>query len=386
MCMKSEFNEIIELFKRSYGNQLSLEEQERLERLLGNEGLRDLWEELERGDLVKEGMKNEELFSSRRGFAEFKRRRKVNKYQRLRLYVTLAISAAVVVCAINMVFMWLPSLEKEVEHKMLAVSPDIFPEKNDAYLLLGSGDTVVMAGEKQMFEDKDGVQIKYDNGSLTYSSEKKLEETVYNTLLVPVGGECVVALADGSKVWLNADSKLKYPTRFDGEVRGIELEGEAYFEVKHGEQPFIVHTSAGDVRVLGTSFGVRVYKQEEMLTTLVSGRVLYRGQDSVLLEPGEQAVVSLTGKVGKRNVEVDEYVGWKNGKYIFDRRPLEEIMRDFGRWYGVTVVFMQPDLKELPFTGYIKRYDKINTFLKLLESTGELSYEIEDKTIMLFRK
>ncbi len=386
MRMKTEFFNIIELFRKSYGENISPEEQQKLEKLLENEQLRMLWDELERGDLVREGMKDEELFSSQRGFTEFKRRRKVNKHRRLRLYIALGISAAVVVFVINMIFMWLPSWEKKVEHQILAVTPDIFPERNEARLLLGTGDTVVMTGKKQVFEDKNGTQIKYNNGSLEYSSEKETEEIVYNTLLVPVGGECVVSLADSSKVWLNADSKLKYPTRFAGNERGIELEGEAYFEVKHGDKPFIVHTPAGDVKVLGTSFGIRVYEQEEMLTTLVTGKVLYRGQDSVLLEPGEQAVVSLDGKVWKREVEVDEYVGWKDGVYVFDRQPLGNIMRNFERWYGVTIVYMQPDLKNVPFTGYIKRYDKINTFLKLLESTGELSYKIDSKNIILYRK
>ena len=85
-------------------------------------------------------------------------------------------------------------------------------------------------------------------------------------------------------------------------------------------------------------------------------------------------------------MEVDEYVGWKDGVYVFDRQPLGNIMRNFERWYGVTIVYMQPDLKNVPFTGYIKRYDKINTFLKLLESTGELSYKIDSKNIILYRK
>lgn len=200
MRMKTEFFNIIELFRKSYGENISPEEQQKLEKLLENEQLRMLWDELERGDLVREGMKDEELFSSQRGFTEFKRRRKVNKHRRLRLYIALGISAAVVVFVINMIFMWLPSWEKKVEHQILAVTPDIFPERNEARLLLGTGDTVVMTGKKQVFEDKNGTQIKYNNGSLEYSSEKETEEIVYNTLLVPVGGECVVSLADSSKV------------------------------------------------------------------------------------------------------------------------------------------------------------------------------------------
>ncbi|WP_099294139.1 FecR family protein [Butyricimonas sp. Marseille-P3923] len=384
--MENEFSYIIELFRKSYGGILTPGEREELERLLENEQLRHVWEELERGDLARESVRNGDLFSCQRGFSEFKRLRKVRKYRKLRQYVAIGVSAAAILLAVNMVFTWLPSLKKNVKQNLFATVPDIFPERNKAYLLLGSGDTVRVTGDKKVFQDKNGAQIKYDNGALAYSAGEEPEEAVYNTLMVPVGGESMVTLADGSKVWLNADTRLRYPTHFTGDERRVELEGEAYFEVKPGSSPFIVHTSEGDVRVLGTSFGVRFFEKEGMLTTLVSGKVFYRGRDSVVLEPGEQVVVTVTGEVRKREVDVDEYVGWKNGTYVFDRRSLEEIMRDLERWYGVKVVFVQPELGALPFTGYIKRYDKINTFLKLLESTGELSYKIEGKNIMLYKK
>ena len=385
-CMENEFYNIIELFKKSFGESLSSEERERLEHLLKNERLRDLWHELERGDLVREGVQNEEFFSSQRGFAEFKRRRKVNKYRKLRLYLTLGVSAAVVVLVMNMVFTWLPSLKKNVERGLLTTTPDIFFERNDVRLLLSTGDTVVIAGENKEFEDKGGTQIKYDKGELAYSSREEEKEVVYNVLLVPVGGECFVMLEDSTRVWLNADSKLKYPTCFAGNERRVELEGEAYFDVKPDDKPFIVNTSVGDIKVLGTSFNVRVYAQENMQTTLVTGKVLYRGQDSVVLMPGEQVVAFLTGGFEKRTVDVDEYVAWKNGMYMFDCRPLEEIMRDLERWYGITVEFMTPELRQLPFTGCVKRYEKMNAFLELLKSTGELKYKIRGKSIMLYKE
>ena len=125
-----------------------------------------------------------------------------------------------------------------------------------------------------------------------------------------------------------------------------------------------------------------------MMTTLVSGQVMYKGtKDSVLLKPGEQIVVSIGEKIMKREVDVDEYIGWRNGVYVFDQRPLVDIMRDLERWYGVFVVFETPDLEKLPFTGYIKRYDKIDTFLQLLKNTGELTYQIDaNKNIFLRKK
>ncbi|WP_065220311.1 MULTISPECIES: FecR family protein [Butyricimonas] len=382
--MEKRFDDILGLLKKSYGEILTPEEDKQFQQLMEDKRFRELYDELERGDLVREGIENCKLFSHYKGFTEFKRLRGRNKRRRLRLYVMLGTSAAVCVLAINFIFSFMSSWQNE--HVSFATSTDIFPAGNEVRLLLGNGDTVSVSNEKKVLEDKGGAQIKFENGGLAYIAKEKSEEMVYNELLVPIGGECYLILEDSSKVWVNADSRLKYPTHFTGDERRIELEGEAYFEVKPGNKPFIVQTSMGDVKVLGTSFGVRVYKQEDMLTTLVSGRVLYRGRDSVQLVPGEQAVASLSGRIGKRVVDVDEYVGWKNGMYVFDHRPLEEIIRDLERWYGVTITFVHPELKRLPFTGYVKRHDKINIFLKLLESTGELKYKIEGKNILLFEK
>lgn len=382
--MEKRFDDILELFGKSYGGILTPEEDEQLQQLMEDKRFRELHDELKRGDLLREGIENRKLFSHYKGFTEFKRLRGRNKRRRLRLYVMLGTSAAVCVLAINFIFSFISSWQNE--HVSFATSTDIFLAGNEVRLLLGNGDTVSVSNDKKVLEDKGGAQIKFENGGLAYITKEKSLEMVYNELLVPVGGECYLILEDSSKVWINADSRLKYPTHFAGDERRIELEGEAYFEVKPGNKPFIVQTSMGDVKVLGTSFGVRVYKEENMLTTLVSGRVLYRGRDSVQLNPGEQVVASLTGKIEKRSVDVDEYVGWKNGMYVFDHRPLEEIIRDLERWYGVTITLVHPKLKQLPFTGYVKRHDEINIFLKLLESTGELKYKIEGKNILLFEK
>ena len=271
----------------------------------------------------------------------------------------------------------------------LIVQQSIPSGKRSAKLTLGNGKVVKLVPNGRFtLAEMDGTVIQKDSTGIDYRQIGVGEDTlVYNQMETLTGMEYTLTLSDGTRVYLNAESRLKYPVVFRGTERVVELSGEAYFKVsKDALRPFVVKMNGVNVRVLGTSFGVRFFEKEGMLTTLVSGKVLYRGRDSVVLEPGEQVVVTVTGEVRKREVDVDEYVGWKNGTYVFDRRSLEEIMRDLERWYGVKVVFVQPELGALPFTGYIKRYDKINTFLKLLESTGELSYKIEGKNIMLYKK
>ena len=386
--MKSRFENIVELFKRAYGGELSPEERGRWEKLMVEESWRKVWEDLESGTLARESGEEAVRFSGGEGFEEFRRRCRASRNRRRwRLCVGLGAAAAVLVGVINVAFWWWSSTNEGAEVLRPMVAQGIFPERNGARLLLGNGDTVVVADGMQVVQGSGRAKVEAKDGSLAYAEDSVREEVVYNELMVPVGGESFVMLEDSSRVWLNADSRLRYPSRFEGEERRVELEGEAYFEVRRGERPFVVETSRGDVRVLGTSFDVRAYGDEAMTATLVTGRVRYEGEgEKVTLAPGEQVRVSDGGKVEKRQVDVEEYVGWREGVYVFDKRPLADIMRDLERWYGVDIVFMTEELKGLPFTGYVERYDKIDTFLDLLRSTGELTYSVDDKRIYLMRK
>ena len=386
--MKSRFENIVELFKRAYGGELSPEERERWEKLMGEESWRKVWEDLESGTLARESGGEAVRFSGAEGFEEFRRRCRASRNRRRwRLCVGIGAAAAVLVGVVNVAFWWWSSTNEGAEVLRPMVAQGIFPKRNGARLLLGNGDTVVVADGMQVVQGSGRAKVEAKDGSLAYAEDSVREEVVYNELMVPVGGESFVMLEDSSRVWLNADSRLRYPSRFEGEERRVELEGEAYFEVRRGERPFVVETSRGDVRVLGTSFDVRAYGDEAMTATLVTGRVRYEGEgEKVTLAPGEQVRVSDGGKVEKRQVDVEEYVGWREGVYVFDKRPLADIMRDLERWYGVDIVFMTEELKGLPFTGYVERYDKIDTFLDLLRSTGELTYSVDDKRIYLMRK
>ena len=158
---------------------------------------------------------------------------------------------------------------------------------------------------------------------MEYKGKQKTPALVYNTIDIPIGGEYQLVLADGTKVWLNADSKLRFPVSFTAERREVYLEGEAYFEVaKDSEHPFIVHISRGAIEVLGTGFNVRDYREEQKtVTTLVQGKVVYRPERQpgreIMLEPGFQIKDEEGGSLQPRKVDVILYTGWKDGKYVF---------------------------------------------------------------------
>ena len=223
---------------------------------------------------------------------------------------------------------------------------------------------------------------------MTYHHAGQTASTiVYNELSVPLGGECYVVLEDGSKVWINAGSVLKYPTCFGDTIREIYLEGEAYFEIEKNTRPFVVHSGLGDVRVLGTAFGITAYPEENMLTTLVSGEVAFEQnqRESLTITPGEQIVAYLSGKIERKTVEPEEYVGWKSGIYVFKDRKLEEIMLNLERWYNVKVFYQSQQMKDVRFTGNVERYNTINAFMQILEGTGDVKYRINGNTVILYQ-
>jgi len=230
--------------------------------------------------------------------------------------------------------------------------------------------------------------VYYEGGQLSYvGKDSAVEQLSYDELIVPAGAECHVVLEDSTRVWLNSKSKLIYPTRFGREKREVYAEGEVYFEVRSDRRPFLVRSALGTVRVLGTAFGLTAYPNEPMLTTLISGKVAFLGlqRDLLALEPGYQVVVPLSGKPFVRPVDVEEFVSWKSGKYVFKARRLEEIMTVLQRWYDVVIFYQSERLKEIRFTGNVVRYDTIDTFLQVLEGTGELKYRMNGKTVILYQ-
>ena len=319
-----------------------------------------------------------ENYSGKKGYTVFKE--KINRARRVRMIRWGAAVAAVWVIALG-IMLWMTSGEKNGDEKGLPVASNIIPAgEKRARLTLADGSTVMIA-EK-------GARIEYKNGEIFYNTEIKTTEIVYNKLEVPRGGECIITLDDGTKVWVNAETKLKYPVSFAGEQREVILEGEAFFEVAKDKKPFIVKTSFGDVRVLGTAFGINAYvDQPEGYTTLVRGKVSVTAGAGkpLVIQPGEQVVSSKDGKTRKQEVNVDEFVGWKDGIYVFRDKKLVDIMNILERWYNISVLFEDESLKSLLFTGNLKRYDDINVFFDALSRTGDLKYRVERNHVILYK-
>lgn len=386
MMKKKNIYDDASLIKKSLIKDLSDKEQKELDQLLDDQSLQDVYKELsDRGYLKKQFMEYEK-YSSQKAYREFKERR--GHSGRIRIVRWVAVVAAVWVLALG-VTLWMTFGKKENVAPLPVASKIIPAGEKKATLTLADGMEVhVEEITAQILQEK-GMNIEYRNGEIVYhKSEEKTTEVVYNKLEVPRGGECMIKLDDGTKVWVNAETKLKYPVTFVGDRREVVLEGEAFFDVAKNEKPFIVKTSFGDVRVLGTAFGISAYASEpESYTTLVRGKVSVEreGIKPVVILPGEQVVTSKDGKMIKQQVDVEEFVGWKDGIYVFKEKSLGEIMKTLERWYNISVDFQEKSLVDLPFTGNLKRYDDINVFFDALTCTGDMKYRVEGNQVILFK-
>lgn len=386
MMKKKNIYDDASLIKKSLIKDLSDKEQKELDQLLDDQSLQDVYKELsDRGYLKKQFMEYEK-YSSKKAYREFKERR--GHSGRIRIVRWVAVVAAVWVLALG-VTLWMTFGKKENVAPLPVASKIIPAGEKKATLTLADGTEVhVEEITAQILQEK-GMNIEYRNGEIVYhKSEEKTTEVVYNKLEVPRGGECMIKLDDGTKVWVNAETKLKYPVTFVGDRREVVLEGEAFFDVAKNEKPFIVKTSFGDVRVLGTAFGISAYASEpESYTTLVRGKVSVEreGIKPVVILPGEQVVTSKDGKMIKQQVDVEEFVGWKDGIYVFKEKSLGEIMKTLERWYNISVDFQEKSLVDLPFTGNLKRYDDINVFFDALTRTGDMKYRVEGNQVILFK-
>lgn len=273
----------------------------------------------------------------------------------------------------------------------LGVKKDIAPGGNKAVLTLANGSTIVLDNAHDgVLAQQGGTNVeKLDAGSLAYNTGRKdNEEVMYNTIATPNGGQYQVILPDGSKVWLNAASSLRFPTRFEGKERSVELTGEAYFEVaKHNSMPFRVKVPGNgmDVQVLGTEFDVMAYTNEQTSnTTLVNGKVNVVSKGAVrALEPGKQTILdNQTRAMRVSDANVEQVVAWKNGLFRFRETGIRELMRQVERWYNVQVVY-ESEGKDQDFTGVVSRNQPVSALLQMLELTGTVHFRIEDKKIIV---
>jgi ferric-dicitrate binding protein FerR (iron transport regulator) len=261
--------------------------------------------------------------------------------------------------------------------------------KNKAVLTLENGSQVAL-------ENGNSIQTQNatSNGKvLVYQNKAKQVELVYNQLTIPRGGQYVVELSDGTKVWLNSESQLKYPVNFiKGQSRQVELAyGEAYFDVspssKHKGAKFKVFNQFQEIDVLGTEFNIKAYKGESnVYTTLVEGKISVSIDNRNLgLKPNQQLDLDINNNTSAiKTVDVYNEVSWKDGVFSFENKTLEEVMKVFSRWYDIEIVFKNNSIKNEEFIGILRKNKRLETILKTFKNYGVIkNYEIEDEKVVL---
>ena len=311
-----------------------------------------------------------------------------------RLFKIMGYAAAVLIILSAGLYFYQSPPKKVLISKARNTKIDIKPGGNKAILTLADGRSVVLnEANNGVIASQSGLTIKKaKDGQLIYTVDVALEKSAgsagntasYNTISTPRGGAYQINLPDGTKVWLNAASSLRFPVRFASKERSVQLTGEAYFEVsKDKSKPFKVKTGMQTIEVLGTHFNVNAYPEEEFYnTTLLEGsvRISTTGVNR-LLKPGEQSIMSArNGKIVVDNVDTEEVVAWKNNKISFNSQPIEKIMRQVSRWYNVEIVY-EGDISGKTFTGTISRYANVSEVLKMLELTDLVHFKIEERRI-----
>jgi hypothetical protein len=261
---------------------------------------------------------------------------------------------------------------------------DVAPGGDKARLELADGSVIFLDQiEDGSLKSDKGIQITKQKGQLIYAVSSGTSNNITNNKIsTPKGGQYQVVLQDGSNVWLNAGSSLRFPTAFLDAERIVELSGEAYFEIaRNKDQPFKVKVGDIDVEVLGTHFNVMAYKDEKTInTTLIEGSVkVSKGGLSKTIVPGQQARVQ--DEIELANVNIEEAVAWKNGLFQFNNTSLEIIMRQLERWYDVNVSY--ENIPSTYFTGSISRDNNISKVLNMLDLTSDLTFKIEGKVIIV---
>ncbi len=275
-------------------------------------------------------------------------------------------------------FLLKPSPAKPV---MVAVA-DIAPGSNKAVLTLADGSEMLLDSAGNRTIQQGGTAIKQTGGNLQYNATGNEAAGSYNTLTTPRGGQFRVTLPDGTKVWLNAASSLRYPTAFTGNERNVSITGEAYFEVaKNEEMPFRVAINATNtIEVLGTSFNVNAYTDGNYIsTTLLTGLVRVRsGNGQAVLKPGQQAHATAAQPFVRvlEHADISKAIAWKNGLFNFQDADLKEVMQQLSRWYDIEVVY-EHGIPDLQFIGEIDRSMPLSEVLKGLQMSG-VNFRVEE--------
>ena len=305
-------------------------------------------------------------------------------------FLRLAAAAAFIGVILLGAYLWFNKDRKKELVKTERKNPyknDLPPGGDKALLTLADGSVIVLDDKQNGPLGQQGnTKLVKLNGKINYNAAGTASNQVfYNTISTPRGGQFQIALPDGSQVWLNAASSLRFPTSFTGKERRVEISGQAYFEIARNESmPFIVKVHQAEVQVIGTRFDVMAYDDEgSVKTTLLEGAVKFVNNERTnILEPGQQTQLLKNGEVKLvKGVDLDNVVAWKKGIFHFQGDDIRTVLRQLSRWYEVDVVYTKK-VDEL-FYAEIPRNTKLSDVLRVLELTGKVHFEIEGKKIMV---
>lgn len=267
--------------------------------------------------------------------------------------------------------------------KPIVAAHQVSPGSNRAQLLLSSGKTVDLDNRRQQLHEVNGMVVQNKKGALIYASHPENKTNVFNTLVVPKGGTYSLILSDGTKVWLNASSSLRFPVSFGAHERVVQLMGEAYFEVsKDKDRPFQVQVNGRSIRVLGTSFNVNAYHPDADVTTLISGAIeVENGEEKHVLKPGEQAVMQYS-RIRVEKADLAKAIAWKEGYFLFNGDPVSEALAQVARWYDVDLEY-HGKLPTFHIGGSIKRDEQLQDALNMLQDVSGLQFQVIGKKIII---
>ena len=300
------------------------------------------------------------------------------------------IAAAAVITAALLGGSWLLwTQNQQTDSRLAIVNNEIKPGSSKATLIMGSGMTMHLEDSTNLKLDENNTQIDIQGGEVVYKQQDGENGDAIpprnNTIYTPRGGEYKLTLADGTRVWLNAEAQISFPSAFPGKYREVSIAGEVYFEVaKNPEQPFLVKTEQSTVIVTGTSFNVRSYPNEAQRITLVEGKINVKHNDRVTpILPGEQWVLDENGP-HVRKVKASSISGWKEGNFAFEDIPLDAVFGELERWYNIHVFFGNHAAQDITFTGIFPRYTDFSRVLEIIELAACVTCDINGRSVTVY--
>lgn len=378
---------LAEVIARSMREELPSNEKEELEEWLAQDKRHEnLYASFRKDEtLIKQTLLHQSI-DWQKDCRQFLLRRSERRRHRLAVRFSRCAAAACLLFAVGTAW-WLQREDitsKETNEEIASIHPK-------ALLTLEGGRQIALS-ENELptpVTSQKGARIEILENRLTYSVEPTASGRIpCNTLETPRGGEYLLTLSDGTRVWLNAASQLRYPVKFTGKQRTVYLLGEAYFEVAPDSlHPFTIISGPAEITVLGTSFNLHAYPEEDIVTTLVSGAVQMTekvGGQSVRLTPGEQGCLEKNnGSISKQKVDIRLYTAWKEGRIVFRDMRLEDLFTTLARWYDLEVFYLHPAAKDIRFTGDIDKTERFEDILHIIEQNRRVCFKVHGHTVSI---